>query len=228
MGEVSCWLFAPPQPPVALVPGEAVVLGRSPRCRLTIASPQASRRHASIGWEGAVVVLRDLGSTNGTFVNGERIDGERVLTPGDRIEVGDTVVTFCRVQDARADAEEPSEAMTVLVEHARAPAAPEVLRGDLREIPVFAVLQMLEMGAKSGALAVDGEIGACRVWLDAGRVIHAETDKASGFEAAVAVAQVQEGRFSFEPGAVPERPSLAAGVTEIILEASRQMDEAGA
>ena len=87
-------LFVPPLPPVRIEAGREVVIGRSAECELRVPSVAASRRHASVVRQGEEVVVRDLGSTNGTLVNGAKIPGERTLEPGDRIEVGGVVVTF--------------------------------------------------------------------------------------------------------------------------------------
>jgi hypothetical protein len=67
------------------------VIGRSPRCRLTIDADTVSRAHAELrrtdtGWE-----VRDLGSTNGTWVNGWRVD-RAALRAGDRLVLGDVRV----------------------------------------------------------------------------------------------------------------------------------------
>jgi pSer/pThr/pTyr-binding forkhead associated (FHA) protein len=97
------------QPGPELVPltGDRVTVGKDPSNDVTIASDgTVSRLHAvlerfSSGW-----VIRDLGSRNGTFVNGERIFGERVLRPGDEIRVGTSRVVY------RADANEPTVTAT--------------------------------------------------------------------------------------------------------------------
>jgi pSer/pThr/pTyr-binding forkhead associated (FHA) protein len=70
------------------------VLGRQADCDLVLHDEQASRRHAQVepGPEGFVLV--DLGSTNGTLLNGRPVDGPAPLAPGDRIVVGDTIVRF--------------------------------------------------------------------------------------------------------------------------------------
>ena len=56
--------------------------------------PNVSRRHAAFEVVGGTVVLRDLGGTNGTYVNGERLRGARPLVPGDRINIGPFELTF--------------------------------------------------------------------------------------------------------------------------------------
>ncbi|MCU1361823.1 MAG: hypothetical protein JWN99_3112 [Ilumatobacteraceae bacterium] len=70
-----------------------VSLGRLPECTITLNDPNVSRRHAEIR-PGNEIVIADLGSTNGTKVNGLRIEGERVLTDGDIISLGGTHLRF--------------------------------------------------------------------------------------------------------------------------------------
>jgi hypothetical protein len=54
----------------------------------------ASSRHARIERQGGAVVLEDLGSTNGTYLNEEILSGPQPLHPGDRVRIGDSVFTF--------------------------------------------------------------------------------------------------------------------------------------
>jgi pSer/pThr/pTyr-binding forkhead associated (FHA) protein len=64
------------------------VIGRDPAAEVAFPSdPTVSRRHATLSWDGAAWVLRDEGSTNGTFVNGARVS-QHVLRAGDQIRVG--------------------------------------------------------------------------------------------------------------------------------------------
>jgi pSer/pThr/pTyr-binding forkhead associated (FHA) protein len=63
-------------------------IGRDPSADVSFSSdPMTSRRHATIEWDGSHYLLRDQGSTNGTFVNGARVT-EHVLQPGDQIRIG--------------------------------------------------------------------------------------------------------------------------------------------
>ena len=69
-------------------------LGRSRQCDVTVDDPNVSRTHAEVRPRGGSWVLADLGSTNGSRLNGHRVDGTEVLKPGDEIELGTTVLQF--------------------------------------------------------------------------------------------------------------------------------------
>jgi hypothetical protein len=71
------------------VAGAPIRIGRAPECELVLKDSKASRRHARLHARNGVLVLTDLGSTNGTRVNGHRIT-EVVLGAGDRIQIGET------------------------------------------------------------------------------------------------------------------------------------------
>ena len=78
-----------------LVVGPAgVVIGRSRQSDVVVDDPNVSRQHAEVRPRGGAWVLNDLGSTNGSVLNGRRIDGPEVLKPGDRIEIGTSSMTF--------------------------------------------------------------------------------------------------------------------------------------
>jgi hypothetical protein len=71
-----------------------VTMGRSRQCDVTVDDPNVSRNHAEVRPRGGSWVLNDLGSTNGSRLNGRRVEGSEVLKPGDEIEVGTTVLRF--------------------------------------------------------------------------------------------------------------------------------------
>jgi pSer/pThr/pTyr-binding forkhead associated (FHA) protein len=231
-------LLAPPRAPLFLPASGEVVMGRGQSCDLPLPSGEASRRHAAIRAGENHYTLRDLGSTNGTFVNGEPIAGERSLEPGDRIQIGDAVVIFCLVDPALAEAAQPSDnCQTIIVERApalsapvalsapAAPSTPAALEGSIEQIPTFALLQMLELGAQSGCLEVESDDGPYRVWLQNGRPVHAEGPKTAGFEAAKLLIGLERGRFQFEAKPPPSECTLEASVTELLLESCRLFDE---
>jgi diguanylate cyclase (GGDEF)-like protein len=67
------------------------VIGRGSNCDVHVVDDGISRRHAEIVHDGDRILVRDLGSTNGTFCNGERVS-EQPLTDGDKIQVGSTTI----------------------------------------------------------------------------------------------------------------------------------------
>ena len=75
---------------------EGAVLGRSDQADIRLEDTFASGSHARLAPHGDVIVLEDLGSTNGTFLNGEPLEGPQPLHPGDTIRIGDSEFTFER------------------------------------------------------------------------------------------------------------------------------------
>jgi hypothetical protein len=73
------------------ITGAPIRIGRAPECELVLRDSRVSRRHARLHARDGVLLLTDLGSTNGTRVNGHRVT-EVVHGAGDRISVGDTSV----------------------------------------------------------------------------------------------------------------------------------------
>lgn len=219
-------LFAPPLAPVRVEKGAELLIGRSPECALQVPATGASRRHASVAWCGDEVILRDLGSTNGTFLNGQRVPDEATLRSGDKIRIGGVEILFCCV-DAGTAISDRANSNTVVSAWPATSTGGDALRGSLDKVPLFAVLQMLEMGRQSGCLAIETDAGEGYLWLDAGRIVHAESPKASGLDAALVITQANVGRFDFAPGSPAPESSLSVSVTEVILEATRRLDEAG-
>lgn len=63
-------------------------VGRHDDCQLRIKSSQVSRKHCELFEKKGLLLLKDLGSSNGTYVNGKRVQEQRVLEPGDEITIG--------------------------------------------------------------------------------------------------------------------------------------------
>jgi predicted component of type VI protein secretion system len=76
------------------------VVGRSAGCQLSLDDPLVSRRHALLVVAREGVTVEDLGSRNGVVVNGDRIGGVRLVTPGDRILIGSQELTLLEGRDS--------------------------------------------------------------------------------------------------------------------------------
>ena len=74
----------------------SMVVGRGPECELRIEDTYASQQHARLFGKNGAWYVEDLGSTNGTFVNDQRLAAPAMVQPGDRIRVGTTVLELRR------------------------------------------------------------------------------------------------------------------------------------
>lgn len=88
-----------------ILTGSTVTIGRAPENTIAVGSGRASRRHAEVRVDAGGYLLVDLGSANGTIVNGARIDEPYRLIPGDLFEIGDELFRY--------EADAPSWSTTV-------------------------------------------------------------------------------------------------------------------
>ena len=114
--------------------GAQISIGRSSECAIPIRDRYLSRKHAELIATNGIWLLRDLGSVNGTYLNGARVERDVPLKPGDRIRLGDTEIVFETPESntdrflAIADtAERPSIAIPIH-EIDATPAVPDVAR----------------------------------------------------------------------------------------------------
>jgi pSer/pThr/pTyr-binding forkhead associated (FHA) protein len=110
---------------IELPPGENV-LGRDMLCRIRFNDPSVSRRHVRILVDYKSAIVEDLGSTNGSSVNGERLAGARPLGHGDQLKMGSRILKVAVLADAAPPEAEPdtlNEAMDQLAAEAAAKAA---------------------------------------------------------------------------------------------------------
>ena len=81
--------------------GTPAVVGRSSQAQVGLLDPEVSRRHAAFELERGVLYLTDCASSNGTFLNGKRIDeGGIEVRAGDDIDVGNTRITLLKAEPA--------------------------------------------------------------------------------------------------------------------------------
>jgi predicted component of type VI protein secretion system len=143
--------------------GAELTVGRDPSNPVSINDGEISRRHAKLTWKGASYVLEDLGSTNGTFVNGTRLSAPLALKPGDAVSFGENIVliyeatfdanatmagsakaakTAASVQQA-APAPAPAPAYSGQVPASPAPAAAAPKKGGSRVVLIVIVIVVL-------------------------------------------------------------------------------------
>src|ERR1044071_9571281 len=82
----------PPPGAAFVLEGDQIDIGRDSTNEIVINDAESSHRHARLTFQGGKYVLEDLGSTNGTFVNGQRLAGPRVLKSGEVVSFGEQIV----------------------------------------------------------------------------------------------------------------------------------------
>jgi len=99
------------------------------------------------------------------------------------------------------------------------------IEGNLAQIPLVDLLQILAVNRKSGKLAVEREGEKAEIALDQGRVVDARMRVAGGEKALYRLLTLREGQFAFVPGAFQGEPRIDRKVDELVLEGLRQADE---
>ncbi len=159
---------------------KVIIIGRHSDSEMVLSENMISRRHARITMNGRDIILEDLGSTNGTFVNGSRIKKIK-LKIADRILVGTSIAKLIEANAPARSMQEVNTSGTV--------------NGLLEDIPIPEVLQLLATSKKTGVLKVEG----FEVFLDKGVLQGA---KGNGLVDKVALFQLlklKKGEFDFSP-----------------------------
>jgi ABC-2 type transport system ATP-binding protein len=125
-----------------------IVCGRDASADLTLQDDQISRRHVQFELEDGRLVIEDLGSTNGTFVNGALLGGPQVLRHGDRVQVGNTLLELVSPAGATVVRTQPPIPVAT-------PAAPEnsiVVQGLVREFGEFRAVDGIDLVVNPGEI----------------------------------------------------------------------------
>jgi pSer/pThr/pTyr-binding forkhead associated (FHA) protein len=92
-GQYQLTMRSGPNPgTVYALEGDQIGIGRDSANEITVNDAEVSRRHSQLSFQGGKYVLEDVGSTNGTFVNGQRLTGPRVLKSGEVVSLGEQIV----------------------------------------------------------------------------------------------------------------------------------------
>src|SRR6476619_1370704 len=151
-----------------MVPNKEIVVGRSSDLDMVLVEEMVSRKHARIAYENDEIIIEDLGSTNGTFVNGEKIKRAQ-LKEGDRVLIGTSILKVIAVDTGGAEQRPNLE----VVAAQRRTSSPRTMSGSIDEVPLPDLLQLFSTSKKSGALVVRTEEDVGRIYLQKGIVSYA-------------------------------------------------------
>ncbi|MEO1270212.1 MAG: FHA domain-containing protein [Myxococcota bacterium] len=234
--------------------GREIMIGRSSDLDIVLAEEMVSRRHARIffGISGRFYI-EDLGSTNGTFINGEKIAACTPLQEGDRILIGNNILKLTEAAPSSSAA--PSEAILPAIP-IDGPSSQEVtailpaimpgqghglspmpgktaMHGLIDEMPLPNLLQFLGTSKKSGVLSVrpslsnSGRLG--RIYLRDGRVYYATLDARSDISPEKAFYRMLawvSGTFALNEAPDEQfNHELEASTEAMMMEGMRQLDE---
>ena len=217
-----------------LIEGQQVVVGRSSELDMVLVEEMVSRRHAIISLLSGVPTIEDLGSTNGTFVNGEKIS-KTTLHEGDRILIGTNILKVIRLTAPHLDSRKNLDAVAKrrVTAKLRSPnSGPEEaprMTGNLEEISLADLLQLFGTSRKSGVLVVRSESRVGKIHLDEGLLHSAFIEgvpELKPFKAIYRMLEWKQGFFELEP---PDKRRMGnpldMSVQEVLMEAIRQQDE---
>lgn len=154
-------------------PDTEVIIGRHSDHDMVLVEDMVSRKHARITSYDGQLKIEDLGSTNGTFVNGEKLDAERVLAPNDRVLVGTNIL---KVHFLYGD-EDGEGGPDVTGHHSTSPSDPSkegkmtgAFSGMLEHMPLPDLLQVLSSSMKTGIVTLHHRTDVAHIYLTSGRV----------------------------------------------------------
>ncbi len=207
---------------LAIPDPSALVVGRSGNAGVILLDGMVSRTHARFSLNAGSMTVEDLGSANGTFVNGQKIRTLVSLKPGDRILLGATILKLSSA--AVSAGTEPTIEVTEEVP-AREPGD---LSGDLSEVSVVKLLETYALATSDVFLDLrfDGVAGFIAVYR--GRIWDCGLDSlpaAPPLKTLLRMLNAARGEYYVRPGGPPESRRVDLDIAALLVEAKRGMDE---
>ena len=193
---------------------------------MVLVEDMVSRRHAKISIEAGDIFLEDLGSTNGSFVNGEKVTRTK-LAEGDRILIGTSIIKVVAsdgsssVQDAKAHMED--------VASVRPASSASTMTGSIAEVALPDLLQLFSASKKTGVLQITTESDVGSIYLDDGMVQFAAVNGDESVPPDKAFFRIlvwDKGTFDLLPKVDREFPAtIKMSIEGLLMEGMRQLDE---
>ncbi|MHC5059135.1 MAG: DUF4388 domain-containing protein [Planctomycetota bacterium] len=229
----NSYLACFPARPIRLSRQRPTTIGRADGNTIVLADGQVSRHHAVVEWKDGNFVVRDSRSRNGVFVNDAQLaDGEeRELHPDDRVGIGERVFTFLEGDEHAVrrlflhQRREKHSGVTDVIRAASLKGPAHALSGSLADFGLAELLQALELGRKTGKVAITCESGRGEILLREGQLVGAALEELVDKEAVFAMLALETGGFEFEARPVDGDHEVLAGTAGLLMEAYRRIDE---
>lgn len=199
-----------------------MVIGRDDAsCDLVLVDERVSKRHAMVSYYNGRYFVKDLGSLNGTYVNGKPATQKTPLVSDDEIRVRPYKMLFAGHDHPQV----VRSAQNVLISDASKHAGH--FSGLLKVVPVTDLIQLLNSTQQSGILTLqDPSKNRAKLIFSLGEIVAATYSGKMSEDAVYAVLALKEGRFDFMPGSPPTPPSpIAKKTLTLLLEGCRLVDE---
>ncbi len=209
-----------------IVADKQIIVGRSSDLDMVLVEDMVSRKHARIAMQSDQIWIEDLGSTNGTFVNGEKIKRAR-LKEGDRVLIGTSILKVISSEAPREGLDAKRELENVA--QSRRTSQQRTMSGSIDEVPLPDLLQLFGTSKKSGVLVIRTDDDTGRIFLKKGGIVYAiinDLDEVQPLKSLYRMLTWQKGLFDLDPPEEREFPTeMNVGVQEILIEGMRQLDE---
>ena len=201
-----------------------IVVGRSSELDMVLVEDMVSRRHAKIIVSDEQIVIQDLGSTNGTFVNGEKIKRAK-LNEGDRILIGTSIIKLVAADPASAGA-----SLQKMEAQARSRSTqPRTMSGSIEEVPLPDLMQLFSTSKKSGVLVIRTDEAEGKIFLEKGAIVFGsvnDQEEVPPLKSLIRILTWERGSFDMDPAIERQFPvKLDISTEGILMEAFRQIDE---
>lgn len=203
-----------------------VNVGRSSESELMLVEGMVSREHAKFELSAGHLAIADLGSTNGTFVNGERVS-TRKLDEGDRVLIGTTIlkVVFSRLPVGTKPPPPPSSRdMDDVQTQDR-----DQMAGNLDEVGVPELIEMFGSSRQRLVLELDSGDGVTRITIADGRLLDCRNkrlDKAAPLKCVLRALGYTKGVFAVRTFRAPPKPyPLDVPIPELLVDGLFKLDE---
>jgi pSer/pThr/pTyr-binding forkhead associated (FHA) protein len=209
-----------------IVAEKQIIVGRSSDLDMVLVEDMVSRKHARIAMQSDQIWIEDLGSTNGTFVNGEKIKRAR-LKEGDRVLIGTSILKLIAGDGSNDSTDAKVQLENVAA--ARKSSQARTMSGSIEEVPLPDLLQLFGTSKKSGVLVIRTEQDVGRIYMRKGIIYFANINDLDDVPALKSIFRMltwDKGLFDLDPPDEREFSSeINTSVQEILMEGLRQLDE---
>ena len=194
---------------------EPVVIGRARDCTLPIFHDSISRQHARVTKEGARFAVEDLGSTNGTFVQGRPVRGKQYLEHDQVLAVGSVELRFLVLDSSREEMAarfDPMSGETSELPPMSSARTGALLSGHFTREVLLQVCQLIEVNQHTGVLRIEAGRTRGDLRFAKGTIVAARFASFRGEKAARTLLRLTAGEYAFKSGESEEPESKATPV----------------